>query len=305
MSFVSVLIGSKDRQSSLIRCVSSIVSQTYQNLEIVILDDNSNKKLSHQITQEFDDPRIRCIRSNVSLGVAAGRNKLIKVSSGDYVIVLDDDARFRDNHSVAKVVGLLDRYNDVGLLAFKIIDIIRDEEKRVRAPFSRNVIKRNPEIVNTPNYISYYIGAGHGIRREVFKKCGLYPENFFYGGEEADLSYRMLDQGYKLLYAPEIVVEHFPQFSEPYMRTSSSEYAYFIIRNRIWINYKYLPWFPSLANSIIWSLSLLLTSILRGGVLRFIKGLKDGITGTRMLQRKPIKESTVVYLKNNYGRLFR
>lgn len=302
---VSVLIGSRDRPSSLIRCLSSIITQTYDNIEIIVLDDNSKELICNIIKQKFNDSRVRCIRSNSTLGVAAGRNRLTNEAKGEYLIVLDDDARFRHTNSIESVISCFNNHHDVGLLAFKIIDIIDNKEKRVRIPFPRDVIRKNPRILNTARHVSYYIGAGHSIRKEVFEKCGLYPENFFFGIEESDLSYRILDKGYKIFYAPNVIVDHFPGPTEILAKLSGPDYSYFIIRNRIWVNYKYLPWFPSIVNSMFWCFVLLFSSIHRGGFSGFIKGIKDGITGIRKLKRTPLSNSTVTYLKRNYGRLFR
>jgi len=302
---VSVLIGSRDRPSSLIHCLSSIITQTYVNIEIIVLDDNSEEIFYGKIKQEFDDPRIRCIRSNSTLGVAAGRNRLAKEAKGDYLIVLDDDARFRYKDSIEKVVNLFNIHDDVGLLAFKIVDIIDNEERGMRIPFPRNAIRKNPEILNESQLVSYYLGGGHSMKKEVFDICGLYPDNLFFGGEELDLSYRILENGYKLFYVPDIVVDHFPDYTEVLSRATSSKYLYFTIRNKIWINYKYLPWFPFIVNSAIWIFILLASSITKGSFLELVKGIKDGITGIRKLNRTPLSNSTVAYLKRNYGRLFR
>ena len=159
-SLFSVLIGTKDRPEALIRCLRSILAQRYQDLEILVLDDNSNESVDAQIGREFTDERIKCIRSETTLGVAGGRNKLIKEAKGEFLLTLDDDAVLRDNDSFDRLVGLFDSYPDVGLFSLKIIDIVEDKQVGVRVPFRKGVIKRQPDIVDSAQYASYFLGGG-------------------------------------------------------------------------------------------------------------------------------------------------
>ena len=54
----------------------------------------------------------------------------------------------------------------------------------------------------------YYAGGAHAIKREVIEKLGKYPGDFFYGMEEYDLAYRILDAGYSIVYSDKIVMLH-------------------------------------------------------------------------------------------------
>jgi GT2 family glycosyltransferase len=302
--FLSILIGSKDRPDDIIRCLNSVLSQTYENLEILILDDNSREKLCDRIEQVFTYNRIRCIRSDTTLGVAGGRNRLIKEAKGDFLVILDDDAAFRNDDSLNRIMDLFDSHPDVGLFAFKIIDIIDDKEVGIRVPFRRAVIKRNPEIINSPQYVSYFLGGGHAIRRTVFDKCGLYQQDLLFGGEELDLSYRIIESGYKLFYTPDVVVEHYPESSDRVTKVAGKRYLYFIVRNKIWINYKYLPWPAFFINTIVWCAIWLTFSFRDGGFLHIIRGIKDGIRGLKKLKRTPLNKEAIRYIRLNNGRIF-
>jgi glycosyltransferase involved in cell wall biosynthesis len=84
---VSVVIPTKDRNDLLNRAINSVLSQTYQNLEVIVVDDGS----SSQLVIQADDPRIRVIRNEVSKGNAAARNRGMKIARGKYLCLLDDD----------------------------------------------------------------------------------------------------------------------------------------------------------------------------------------------------------------------
>ena len=300
---VSILIGAKDRPDALIRCVKSVLAQAYENLEVLVLDDNSKEKLCGKLTETVTDSRVKCIRSDTTLGVAGGRNILIKKAEGDFLITLDDDAAFRNKDSLNRIIDLFDSHPDVGLFTLKIIDIIDEKEVGIRTPFRRAAIKRNPQIINLPQYASYFLGGAHAVRKEVFEKCGLYQENFLYGGEELDLSYRIIENGYKIFYAPDIVVEHYPGIAEA-TKEEKTIRLHAIMRNKIWINYKYLPWFAFFVNTVIWCTIRFVSSLRCGCPLAVIRGIKDGFKGFKRLKRTPIGKETVAYLRLNKGRIF-
>lgn len=92
---VSVYIPTKNRPGLLHRAIKSVIYQTYQNLEIIIVDDNSASDAKFYIENIKDlDQRIILIRNDTSLGACAARNQAIRASRGKFVTGLDDDDIF-------------------------------------------------------------------------------------------------------------------------------------------------------------------------------------------------------------------
>lgn len=87
---VSVVIASYNRASLIKRALISALSQTYNNLEIIVVDDGSTDNTS-QVTCSFGDERIKLFRHEKNKGLAASRNTGIKNSSGGFITFLDDD----------------------------------------------------------------------------------------------------------------------------------------------------------------------------------------------------------------------
>lgn len=286
------------------RCIGSVLSQTYKDLEILVFDDNSETPLGDGISKAFDDERIICIRSDVTLGVAGGRNKLIEKARGEFLLTLDDDAILKDDGAIERLIGLFEALPDVGLFAMMIVDIVNGRQAGLRIPFPKSDIRKNAEIVNTPQYVSYFLGGGHAVRAEVFEKCGPYQSNLLFGCEELDLAYRMLDAGYKIFYTPDVVVEHYPCTTRLNAKAAERQYSYFLMRNKIWINYKYLPWFACLVNTTAWCLIRLILSFRAGGFFQVIRGWVHGFAGLGRLRRTPINSKTIAYLRENHGRIF-
>ena len=95
---VSVVIPTYSRPELLPRAVNSVVKQTYQNLEILVVDDNAEDPDSRsqvaEILDSFHDERIRLIRNQRNLGGALSRNVGIENSHGEFIAFLDDDDEY-------------------------------------------------------------------------------------------------------------------------------------------------------------------------------------------------------------------
>ncbi|MDA3781123.1 MAG: glycosyltransferase [Bacteroidales bacterium] len=95
---VSVIIPTYSRPTKLKDAIESVLNQTYKQLEIVVVDDNSPNTVGRNETanliSQFDDPRILYICHDINRGANAARNTGIKESSGEYIAFLDDDDRY-------------------------------------------------------------------------------------------------------------------------------------------------------------------------------------------------------------------
>ncbi|MDD5505562.1 MAG: glycosyltransferase family 2 protein [Candidatus Omnitrophica bacterium] len=87
---VTVIIPTYNRSHVLKRALLSATSQTYQNIEILVVSDGSTDA-TEEIVKSIADPRIKYICHEKNRGLAATRNTGIKNSTGEYVTFLDDD----------------------------------------------------------------------------------------------------------------------------------------------------------------------------------------------------------------------
>ncbi len=299
---VSVLIGSRDRADTLRRCLKSVLAQDYPRMEVLILDDGSKEPLRDEIyPADTYGKKLRTFRSDEPLGVAGGRNLLMKQAYGEIMVVLDDDATLEGEDCISRIVQHFSEKAKAGLLAFKIVDHTGDKTDLL-IPFSRFQRWIKPHLSETERKVSYYLGGFHAIRREVIDKCGLYQQDLVYGAEELDLSFRIVKAGMEIYYVPSVVAHHFRE--TPKASRNSKTKLYFTIRNRIWLAYKYLP-FPYVASYLaIWLCFCFVLSILNLTMREFIRGVVDGIKGTKLMKREPLGREAVAYLRENYGRLW-
>ena len=90
MKKVSVIIPIHNSSLYLEECINSVVNQTYKNLEIILINDNSTDN-SIDIINSFCDKRIKVINLDNNYGVSIARNKGVELSTGDFICFLDSD----------------------------------------------------------------------------------------------------------------------------------------------------------------------------------------------------------------------
>ena len=93
---VSCVIPSYKRCDTVTRAIDSVLAQTYQNIEVCIVDDNIpgdaySQKLQEALQKYAGDPRVRYISQEKHINGAAARNAGIKAANGTFIAFLDDD----------------------------------------------------------------------------------------------------------------------------------------------------------------------------------------------------------------------
>jgi glycosyltransferase involved in cell wall biosynthesis len=87
---ISIVVPTFNRASTVGYCLNSIFNQTYENIEIIVVDDCSTDK-TIEVVKGYHDPRIRCIALEKNLGAQAARNTGIKEATGDWIAFQDSD----------------------------------------------------------------------------------------------------------------------------------------------------------------------------------------------------------------------
>lgn len=107
---VSVNITTYNRAHLLRRCLKPVFSQSYPNIEIVIVDDCSSDEtpeVIHKLAAE--DKRLKYFRHKTNQGNAFSRNTALKHCNGKYIAFLDDDDEWIDVHKLKKQVGIFEK----------------------------------------------------------------------------------------------------------------------------------------------------------------------------------------------------
>jgi GT2 family glycosyltransferase len=188
---------------------------------------------------------------------------------------------------LTKLMKIFEDRPDVQVVAFQICDPVTGELRLRDWCHPRNW----KEFAQTEFETDHFGEGASAFRREVFDQAGLYYEPLFYGAEGLDLELRVLDQGLKILYAPQVRIWH--HVSEK-ARTVERQYYYFT-RNYIWMAYKDYPLWAG-ARFLSFKLAMMLYFTVRLGCYgSFLRGVWDGVRGLKHVHpdRKPISRATL------------
>jgi len=280
-----------------------VLNQNYTKLEILVLDDCSQEfNICAELSAQIDDDRIKCFRSERQLGVAGGRNYLMKKAKGDIFCIIDDDAYFEDSTAISRFVDILSSDKKIGIVACKVIDH-RGNCTDLLVPFSRYWRRRIPDITEKAQFVSYYLGTCQGIRKKVIESCGEYAEDLMFGEEELDLSYRAISRGWRIYYEPQILVHHIPQPSVAGATSRGGEELYHHVKNRFYLAFRYLPARYFIFYLTFWLTKHLLDAIKTGRMGKYFGGVVAGIRWLSKIKREPLNAEALKYLKENFGRL--
>ena len=124
MPKISVVIPTHNRASFLKKAIESVLRQSYTNLEVIIVDDNSTDN-TKEVVNSYKDKRIKYIVHDKNKGGAVARNTGIIASTGDIVAFLDDDDEWLPE-KIKKQMELFESKPFVDLIytAFYLIDSI-------------------------------------------------------------------------------------------------------------------------------------------------------------------------------------
>ena len=93
---VSVVMTVRNVEKYIANCIKSILDQTFNNFEIVIIDDMSNDN-TNNIIEKFNDKRIKCFKNMKWLGISKSRNRGLNHATGEYIFFTDGDCTVSKN----------------------------------------------------------------------------------------------------------------------------------------------------------------------------------------------------------------
>lgn len=215
---VSIIIPVYNAWAMNVNCVKSILENTTDiSYEVIIADDCSTDK-TKEISQYF--PNIVHIRNEVNLGFIANCNHAAIHARGKYVHFLNNDTEVRPGW-LSSLVSLFDKDDKIGMAGSKLVypdgrlqeagGIIWDDASGWNFGNGRN--PDDPEF-NYVKEVDYISGASIMVRTDIWKEMGgfdtLYSPAYC---EDSDLSFRLREKGYKVVYQPLSVVIHYEGYS--------------------------------------------------------------------------------------------
>lgn len=120
-SLITVIVPSYNVEKYIKKCLESIINQTYQNLEIIVVNDGSSDDTLETIENITKlDKRINIINQE-NKGLSAARNIGIKKATGEYIILVDGDDSVEKNFIASLVEGVKKENSDIAVCGFNTV----------------------------------------------------------------------------------------------------------------------------------------------------------------------------------------
>lgn len=212
---VSIISVNYNQSAVTLDMLASLQRITYPNTEVIIIDNGSPDDNPDVIKERY--PHIHLIKSRENLGFAGGNNLGIRASSGDYLLLLNNDTEV-DPGFLEPLVNKLRENNDIGAVSPKIYFTHTPGMLQYTgfSDINRYTIRNKgwghskmDEGQFNEDRLSYFAhGAAMMVPREVIKKVGLLADIYFLYYEEMDWGQRIRNAGYSICYVHNAIVYH-------------------------------------------------------------------------------------------------
>jgi glycosyltransferase involved in cell wall biosynthesis len=188
---VSVVMCARNAEKYIGNCISSLLDQTFENFEIVIIDDMSSDNTAN-IIRKFDDRRIRYFRNKEWLKIAKSRNRGLKYANGRYVFLTDADCTV-SRKWIEEGIKYLEDENCVGVEG-KIYYVSKDYEPT----FSDHALENRSG--------GQFMTASAAYRKDVIMTVGGFDERLDYL-DDREIALRIMRHG-KIRFNPKMIAYH-------------------------------------------------------------------------------------------------
>jgi len=299
MNKIAIIIITYNRPADMLALAMNIekLSSKKELLEeIIIVNNNSTESYDavKSFIQENPSTPFKLIESKENLGVSRGRNFAIEQSKAPILVLIDDDAEFQDTDALKRINEAVIENPLAGILAMKIL-YFQNSQFQLNA-FPHKSFEKRKHLQSFETY--YFAGCGNIIVKEAFDIAGPFPTDFFYGMEEYDLSYRILDAGYTIKYIADIVLLH---KESPEGRQTKSDKLRGMWVNKTKVAWRYLPMPCYFTTAIMWSMFFLLNS--KFDLIGFINGWLAIVTIPFKEKRNKVSKLSQEYLNKVEARI--
>lgn len=165
--FFSIIVPVYNAEKYIEKCIVSVLSQTYNNFELILVNDGSPDK-SGEICDTYskEESRIKVIHKQ-NAGVSCARNTGLDIANGEYILFLDSD-----DYLAAEALDVCFQQikkNKLEILQFSLIGVDENGERNIKRTTSKN----NTDVLHSTEYINcgnYLVCAGGScIKREIIE----------------------------------------------------------------------------------------------------------------------------------------
>lgn len=287
--FVSIVILNYNAGNLLLKCVKSIFKTSYDNFEIILVDNASKDDSHKKCKMEFE--KIILIENSENLGYCEGNNIGIKKAKGDYIVILNPDTTVEPTW-LDELILAYDVYGN-GIYQPKLLSM--ENPKKFNSAgnmihvfgfgYSRGKGEDDIGQYDTPEVINYASGACLFTTSDIMKKIGSFDSFLFAYHDDLDLGWRAMQIGLRSYYIPKSVVYHADSFSFKW-----SPYKFFLLeRNRhycLLTSYSRSTFLKILPSLIIVEIAMLIFYLSKGLLRSKIRGYVEIIKNKQQISNR-------------------
>lgn len=199
---ISVIIPTYNREKTIIKAVESVINQTYDNIEVIVIDDGSTDNTSEKM-KEINDARVHYYKMKKNMGPSEARNKGVEMAEGEYIAFQDSDDVWKCD-KLEKELQKFEEDENIGLCYCSFLHHRGEMSKCI--PDN----KLDISLLEGDIYLSLLEGNKIGtptmlMKKEVFEKVGQFDVKLK-AYEDWDLALRV-SKDYKIAYVSEPLVD--------------------------------------------------------------------------------------------------
>ncbi len=225
---LAVVVISYNTKDVLSDCLTSIykAQQPQKGIEVIVVDNNSKDDSVAMIKRDF--PQVKIIQNKENLGFSKANNIGIKNSNSSNYLFLNSDTVI-SRYSLVKPLKYLKKHPKVGAITVKLVlsdgSIDYDNRRGFPTPWTTfcRLFGLSKIFPKSTFFNSYYLGfkpikratpipvtAGSFIMmpKKVYDQIGGWDEDYFFYGEDIDISFRLQQAGYQIIYYPKTTTIH-------------------------------------------------------------------------------------------------
>lgn len=209
---VSIIILNYNGKEFLTDCLNSVLSQSYQDFEVIVYDNCSSDGSVDFLKSNFAYNKIKIIAAEINSGFAGGNNEAFKYAIGDFIVLLNNDT-IVETEWLSELVKCVSASDEIGMAQSLVltegIPLKYYEKNGTANIFGHNIM----EVFNIGNNgigeIFQVNGCSLIIKREVLNLIGgLFLNEYFAYAEDTFLSFKVKFAGYNIIHNSKSVVHH-------------------------------------------------------------------------------------------------
>lgn len=257
---VSFVIPVYNGEEYIADCLDSIFAQDYPNIEVIVVDDNSNDGTRAILQNEFHSVNLIAL-PNENYGHSRACNIGIESAKGEYIGLLDDDVELSENW-ISRCLDSIYNMDNVAAIATKIIN-----PDGIQWP--------SESTINSKSFVGTFVGCGVFFEKSKIEETSYFPERYFVYGNEDKFAAEILNQGYRIKYEPSVETLH-----KDSTRGVFSEFRYYHKnRNLLWTAWTHDPVLDAIQFTFLHLIACFLQAIRNRKPILFIKLLAGTICG--------------------------